>query len=753
VTPTYVIAVGGFGAAVAARLAADPEEPGQRVCEVAGSLPDGDRARFVGWLGDKVGGELEALLRAGATRPAAADSMDHESRGRLDLVLIADAEEAEPALLGAVVDTLSRVLADRFAVMFPPGTAADQRSVGLVVLLTVPAIDSERGRAAARVAQSFERWHLGGPPSPILNRIYLVPRQNEVMPLSADDVEREVYLFVQACYRSGLRDSDAIRRRLGPPRDPRRMLDCVAVAAADVEVERISEAFAWRSALAGLDRLAAQCDGRTAGSRGLSAPELDVIGWLAPLGSDRPGRELAAAATGPGAARLDEQVLACDVAEAEQLALAQKQVRDLVDSRLGSDDGLGNFRAVNQALALAAERLTPLAATPESWLPAVDEAAEAAELSAAAAAEAEAAAAAAAEKAAPARAASPAFVVVAGILLALVITAGAAAMAAVAGVRQGASAAGSGGGVKVTSQVAPEGAPLTKTLLIGLGVGLVVGFAWTFVARWFASRSKEAVDTHKATTPESARNRRTKAAVESSLALRRRRIARGALAIVEDERERLAALRAAVLEAGVFARKQLKELGVTPADEPSGDDFTRLFGAETPLHWSLLEAAALPRLWERSRAVRDDELWSARLLARAYVRGGHRDDLPFAEAGAWEAALREQHQLLADEGVFTWPDLGPVLTAQVRRFLAAVPQALRLGVRPLRSDGTPETLVLARELLVVVPPDGRATVERVLGDQAIPDAALLAGARRLSRVLVLRSAGEFDSTSIGAGSA
>ena len=57
-TPTYVIAVGGFGAAVAARLAADPEEPGQRVCEVAGALPDGDRARFVGWLGDAGAGLL-----------------------------------------------------------------------------------------------------------------------------------------------------------------------------------------------------------------------------------------------------------------------------------------------------------------------------------------------------------------------------------------------------------------------------------------------------------------------------------------------------------------------------------------------------------------------------------------------------------------------------------------------------------------------------------------------------------------------
>jgi len=746
-TPTHVIAVGGFGASVTARLAADPDQPGLAMCDVPAALPDGDRARFVAWLGQQVGDDLERLLRAGATRPG--EGMDHEARGKLDLVMIADAEEAQPALLGAVADTLSRVLADRFAVMFPPGTSAEQRSVGLIVLLAVPAIDSERGRAAMRVAAGFERWHLGGPPSPILNRVYLVPRQNEVMPLSADDVEREAYLFVSTCYRSGLRDSDAIRRRLGPPRDQRRMLDCLAVAAADVEVAKVIEAFAWRSALAGLDRLAAQADGRSAGSHGvLHAPELDVASWLSPLDKDRPGRDLAAAATGPGAAKLDQQVTACDIAEAEQLALAQKQVRELVDTRLESDDGLASFRGVNQALVMAAERLAPLAATPESWLPAIDEAAEAAE------AAAEARAANEAERPRAERATSPAFVVLAGVLLALVMAAAASAMVAVAAVRSGASAGGSGAGVKVSSQVAPVGAPITKTVLIGVAIGLVIGFAWTFIARWFASRKTEELDTSQAPPRESAKNRRTTAAVAASLALRRQRIARDALAIVGDERERLAALRAAVLEAGGAARNQLKDLGVVPSDDPQADDYTRLFGEDTPLHWSLLEPGALPRLWERSRAVRDDELWASRLLARAYQRGGHRDDLPFAHAGAggadWESALREQHQQLSDEGVFTWPDLGPVLTAQVRRFLAAVPQALRLGVRPLRPDGTPETLTQARELLVVVPPDGRASVERVLGDHAIPDAALLVGARRLSRVLVLRTAGEFDATSVGA---
>src|SRR5262245_34626299 len=102
--PTYVIAVGGFGASVTARLAADPEEPGLAMCDVPAAVPDGDRARFTGWLAQTAGDELERLLREGATQPGA--GLDHDARGKLDLVIVADAEEAQPAMLGAVADTL-----------------------------------------------------------------------------------------------------------------------------------------------------------------------------------------------------------------------------------------------------------------------------------------------------------------------------------------------------------------------------------------------------------------------------------------------------------------------------------------------------------------------------------------------------------------------------------------------------------------------------------------------------------------------
>src|SRR5690242_19085237 len=117
--------------------------------------------------------------------------------------------------------------------MFPSDTPADQRGVGLVVVLATPAFDKGAGgKVALDAIGTLEAWHKGRPPSPILNRVLVLPRQNEVMPLSADDDERAVALFVSAAYRAGLRDSDAFRLRLGPPRDPDRIVDAFAVAAA-----------------------------------------------------------------------------------------------------------------------------------------------------------------------------------------------------------------------------------------------------------------------------------------------------------------------------------------------------------------------------------------------------------------------------------------------------------------------------------------------------------------------------------------
>ncbi|MEO7093012.1 MAG: hypothetical protein ABI175_07170, partial [Polyangiales bacterium] len=271
--PTYVTTVGSFGAAIADRLAADPPSPAFAV----------HRAGDVGVYREALAVELARLLRTAATG----------SGGRLDLVLIADVAEVGGATLCAVALATSEVLATKFAVMFPPDAAAEQRGVGLVVVLATPALDRSAAATDALAAiASLEAWHRAGPASPILDRILVLPRQNEVMPLCSDDAERAVALFVSAAYRAGLRESDAFRARLGPARDPSRIVDAFAVAAADIDVPSLVSAFGQRSQLAALALLAGQCEGKGAPR----IPDLDVDAWLAPLHSEAPATTLTAKA-------------------------------------------------------------------------------------------------------------------------------------------------------------------------------------------------------------------------------------------------------------------------------------------------------------------------------------------------------------------------------------------------------------------------------------------------------------------------
>ncbi len=283
----------------------------------------------------------------------------------------------------------------------------------------------------------------------------------------------------------------------------------------------------------------------------------------------------------------------------------------------------------------------------------------------------------------------------------------------------------------------------------------MIAGAWIGASKLLSRRRRDHEDqTERArVTPRAARQRRLVAALEGGLAVRRRRVARAAEAALVDERTRLDALRGAVHDAATRCRHRLADLGFTPGDEPATDDASRLWTPETPLHLALLPTAALPKLWERSRAVREDELWSARLLARAWPRGGHRDDLPFADGGAWEQAARDQHAALTDAGVFEWPEVGAAIGGQLQRLLATAPAALALGVRPRREDGTPETLIDARELLIVAPPEGRAALDRALANQPIADARILAGPRGDSRVLILRTTGELSVAALARGAA
>lgn len=722
--PTYVTTVGEFGAAIADRLAADPPSPSFAV----------HRVSEVSAYRDALAGELAPLLRAAATG----------SGGRLDLVLVADVAEVGGPILRALAQATSETLAAKFAVMFPPDAAPEQRSVGLVVVLATPAFDrSAEATAALAAIAELEAWHRDGPPSPILDRILVLTRQNEVMPLSADDVERAVALFVSAAYRAGLRDTDVMRARLGPPRDPTRLVEAFAVAAADIDVPQLVSAFGERSQLSALALLAAQCEGRGAPH----VPDLDVDAWLAPLRSEAPATILTAKGGTVSPAELDALVRAVDVAEGEVLTRARRAIHDLVDARLGGDDGMRALSAIQFALARAAERAAEAARPVGAWIPSAEMVAQA---------EAEAATEVAAERAARAgdsnayepRAPSP---VVTGLLLGLCAGAATAAVTAVASLR--ATTTAGGAGAKVVAAGTAVGADSTTSLIWGAVAGVLVAAIWIFLARLLAKRDRDTADAARAAvvTPRVARARRHVATLEAALAIRYRRAARAIEHALVDERGRLAAAHNALLATTSSVRAALVDRGLAPADDPAADDYARLLPAETPLHLSLVPAAALASLWSRSRAVREPDVWAARLLTAAWPRAAHRDDLPFAAAGPWTQLARDQHAQLVSTGAFEWPELPPSLQAQLERLLSTAPAALGLGVRPRASDSTAEPLADARELLVIIPPEARTLIERVLSAHPIPNARLLVGPRNMSRVLLLRTSGPIATASLSRG--
>lgn len=728
--PTYLIAVGPFGAAVLARLQADlaaapasivmkyfplPEDPGQRPAE-----------QMLTSFAERVAIDLHAQLRDNVTQ------VESSGGSRLDLIVVADLDEAGGSLLGAVLQALSATLRQDFAVMFPPGTPPAQRSVWLVLALATGSLDDTPAGLRARAAlAALERWHMDGPPTPILSRIYLLPQQNEGMPLSRQDLERGVYLFIATAYLSGLRETEPIRSRLEPPRNPSCLLATFSVAAIDVEVDKMLAAFAWRSAIAALEQLVAQCEATASPERVLAMADgiaLDVAcGELMAIGLNPRG----------AAGSLSSRLAAADRAEAEALLQARRTVRELVDLHLSGGDGLKGFQLATKCLALAAERLVRSGEElARDWLPdarlVMAVTPEAGVLDAV--------------MTPPPSAASPRFgaMLPLGSLLGAVVGVAVTATAAAIMARNAAGA----GGPTVAGPALLD--PTAGRWGLLAAVAATVG--WLALAAWFQRQRVAQTAIVHAPKPQprtaSVATAEDDLALAAALTLRKRRVARGILRFLADERQRLDALRAAVLDALSHARERLRGLGVKQGEHPAQDDYSMLLSADAPLHRMLLPAATLPQLWERNRAIRDDQLWASDLLQRAWPAGGIGEDLPFGPGEAWESVLAHQHQSLRERGVFAWPDLGAVLAEQLGRFLRTVPRALKFGVHCHRPDGSPVAMSHAQELLVVVPTDGRALVERLLREHTLPDASLLSSKPHLSRVLVLRTAAEFDAASL-----
>lgn len=727
--PTYVAAVGAFGASVAERLRRD----GEHGTLALHPVPLPDRQDGVPWaelapqLQDQVAQRLHQLFRRGA---AATDA----SGARLDLVLVADVEESG-ALLTPMADLLSTVLRREFAVMFPPDLPPEQRSVWLVVILASPALDaSPSGRAALSAVAALERWHRSRPPSPILSRVYLLPGQSQVMPLWREDLERSAHLFISTLYTAGLRETDAVRARVEAPRRDDRLVGTFTVAASDVEVGAILQAFAWRTALAGLSRLATRCDAAfvptaeratpISSDRALAlADEIDPVSFLRPLDALQVDVRSRGAATGG-----TEQILAeGDRAEAEALRAARASIQVLLDEHLPPGGGLAEFAVVKRALIIAGERAAAAAGGPAAAPPSS-----------------------AAQPALPPNLVVPSVdaswtgLLHRGLLLGALVGGAAWVLATILLARTAAAGAGGGATVKADPSLADTG------WRWGLCMAAVVALVWTLVTGWLARRSAVRLTTVDVTAG-AGEERQLKQMIKGNLVLRRRRVMRAVVRLLADAAHIVDGLRAAVIEAVSRSEAQLRSLGVRLGADPSADDYSALILADTPLHRALLPGDVLPRLWQRNREIHDDDLWAAELLRRAWPAGGLREDLPFAPGEAWETAAGEQHRALRERSVLSWPDIEDVVAGQVAPFLRGAPRALALGVQPVREDGTPEMLGCARELLIAVAPCGRALIARLLREYA--DAGglqytLLSGAERLSRVAVVRTADDFDAAAL-----
>lgn len=724
--PTFLLSIGEFGQNTVAHL---PTES-LPLLLVQKLLAQAEVATLDAQF-EEAGQALKSMLRTRAAQQTAED----ESGARLDLVILADVSEIGAGRLVDAAQRLSALLLRDFAVIFPPTLPPEQRAVGLVVLLATPAFDGSPGcRAALLALRALEKWHLAGPPSPILNRIYVLPGQTETMPLSREDRERAAANFLLASYGVDLRDTDAMRARLGPPRNPAALLSTFAVAATDIDVGKLQQAFAWRSALSGLSTLVEHCERALPRDQALAiADELRSETWFQPL---------ALLANHPDAtadpASHERWLREVDRAEAEALQQLRTDVERLIGQHLTGSDGLRGLHLLRTSLAVVDERLL---ATEQSLI-----AAFAPPLRADPAVASQTPAVAPKVAAVPAEAAASESALayvrpLSSALLAGASVSTAAMMALSMGLSRSMATPAAAGPVVSGAVPVDWGAVwggLVAGIVVAVGLGALV---------WPKKRAKEVVASPDEMAARTERQRRSER-VTADLEVRRRRLHRSARSLLSAVAERLEVLQVSVIDARERAVEQLRQLGAKVGSTAAEDDYRELLGRDTPLHRRLLGAETLPGLWERSQALRDPEIWASELLTRSWPANWQTEDLPFAPGGAWESELVGQHRLLRETGVFSWPDVGPQLSESLRSFLASVPRALSFGVKAREVDGTPSPLREAHQTLLLLPSDGRALVDRLLRDQPLMGAVVLSGPVLSSRVLLLRTSGELELTGV-----
>jgi hypothetical protein len=718
---------------------------------------------------EQIRGLLDELLRIQLGGP----------RARLDIVLLADLEQPSAAVKSkALCQGLSDLLAADYGRIFPPSAPPDQRMVFLVPIFATPALsDKPETRACLDLLSSLEQWHTGKPSSPILSRIYLLPRQHEFGVMAEEDVERAVTMFATAAWFSGLRDEPRVAELLAHTR-PERLVSCFNAAAADVPVDNVVRYFGWRTTSLGLNILQARCARHSTefGSRGEAESALDFKAWLREIeegecaraardfgqdsavgravssardrfrwseSSERVAKEVAALIeevergvavphAGSGVVPDDDEdiVVRLDRAEGRALRTARERLRTFVDRELSPHDGLRRFGEIDGVLALVEQWL--LERQKESSRHPLEH--DGPSRSGPDAGVAESRRAVAAVRAAVAG--RPSLWGTLGMAAAI----GTLLTPASIGVRTAFGSATNWGNVSNVASVDWVLHSLIAVLLLGLWSVLRLSTGAQRLRRAVLQlrRARDARRDGPVVVPGGAAG--------NALQLRRARVAGVLAGAVSDERARLQGLRASISEAVRRAAEELKGLGYQGASDTRPGDASGVLGKKTPLHLHLLEASGLEPLWRQTRQTSDDEGWASQLLQAAWPREGLEHDFPFdPEAADWvELARSGQHGRLLESSVFSWPGLEKQVTDRLADFLQEAPRALGLGADPHDKHGNPLPANVSQNLLVVAPQEGRDAV-RVAEKKANSRRETIFGVVPTSHVVLLRTHAGFTS--------
>lgn len=639
--------------------------------------------------------ELHRLLRAGE-RGA--------SGPRVDLVAVVDAVTSLPADLAPTLTQITDLIEAKFSAVLSPRASADQRAVGLHLVVLAPPIVAQG--AARDVLNSLAA--LPGPAGraldSLLTRIWLLSSQSTAGLLSIDDTVSSVAGFLSALFGSGVRDAEAVRQRLAFA-DPSKRFAMISVGRLDLPMDRLVAFQETRAAWEALDTLVQRVNAPASASEGLP-DAFDLAAAVAPLTEGDVAR---AARTTPDRALALSAVQRVEIDAARALRVASQT---LLDGALGARHRLdavpGLIYALESRSAAATEGLTTDAVTPAKE-PVAPPPAEAP----------------VAEIAPPA---SSSVASGAGLGLAGAFVGLAAALRLSVPATSGASLSTT---VVTTAAPSASSSSVMATALVGALIG---GLALAGVG-WWLGAPRAAV----AAPPPRAPDRPRDPALDEALALSRNRIRRHIGHAADAVLDRLRTLRAVLVSSRDALRQELDALGVRLGAAPADDVLDPVLGAEAPLHGHLLPARDVAKWLARSRRFTEPAVWADHLLGLVRPADGLLNDIPGADLAAVRVAARAQLAGSEQRSVFDDDDTASVAGDRTVAFLRRAVHAMAPAVVPRTAHGDPVQALRAAEILILLPEPGASVLTDVPQRADVPHATVVWVPDAEPRVLLVRT--------------